>query len=474
MATKIRPIDYTNKDYESYRNSMINLIPVYTPEWTDFSSSDFGIVLVELLAHGLDILSFYQDRYANEAFLSTARLRRSVIDLCALIGYDLRPATPSRVVVRFTFSNPAPPGLYIPKGFQVGTQRTQTEESIIFEVEETTEVPVGATSVDVVCVQGYSMRDVVLGSGTGEPDQAFIIPSPSVIIDDSLELWVREGTSWNLWTRVEDFIFSSPTDRHYVTFVDENGITAIITGNGISGARVPEGIDNVRVNYRVGGGKIGNVGANTITSIISSGVPGLVSVTNPESPFQLGQDRETIIEAKRRAPKAFRSRQTLVTALDVEDFAENYPGVDRAKAVADEYGNYTVYIKPVDGGMPSEELKNSLLAAMDSRRILTVGISVGDPTYVTVDVYVDLNVKPNYKASMVRASVVSALEAFFADCEFGQPVHASDLYGAVMQVDGVESCYFKDSDGNPFIKVDIASNEIAVLGQIVMNLAGGA
>ena len=43
---KIRPIDYVTKDYEGFRQLMIDLIPKYAPEWTDMSQSDFGIVII--------------------------------------------------------------------------------------------------------------------------------------------------------------------------------------------------------------------------------------------------------------------------------------------------------------------------------------------------------------------------------------------------------------------------------------------
>ena len=72
------------------------LIPAKLPEWTDHSSeADFGNVLLELFAHMGDILSYYQDRVANESFLGTARTRRSVIEHLRLIGYELATAAPA-------------------------------------------------------------------------------------------------------------------------------------------------------------------------------------------------------------------------------------------------------------------------------------------------------------------------------------------------------------------------------------------
>src|SRR5437762_13842853 len=96
-------IDYMARDYDSLLRAMRALIPQKLPEWTDFASeADFGNVLLELFAHMGDILSYYQDRVANESFLGTARARRSVIQHLRLIGYKLGTAAPAAASLRVT------------------------------------------------------------------------------------------------------------------------------------------------------------------------------------------------------------------------------------------------------------------------------------------------------------------------------------------------------------------------------------
>jgi hypothetical protein len=53
----------------------------------DARASDFAVVLIELLAEMGDVLSFYQDQVASEAYLETSRERRSLRD-----ASDLRSA----------------------------------------------------------------------------------------------------------------------------------------------------------------------------------------------------------------------------------------------------------------------------------------------------------------------------------------------------------------------------------------------
>src|SRR5262245_30837948 len=97
-----RPIiDYVTKDYDGFREGMLALIPQLLPSWSDRSESDFGVVLIELFAYVADILSYYQDRVANEAYLSTATQRRSVAELLRLIDYQIDPGLAASTLLHF-------------------------------------------------------------------------------------------------------------------------------------------------------------------------------------------------------------------------------------------------------------------------------------------------------------------------------------------------------------------------------------
>ena len=68
--------------------------------WTHRGADDPGIALLEGAAIVGDILTFYQELYANEAYLRTARWRESVADLVRLIGYRLAPGLGGRGALR--------------------------------------------------------------------------------------------------------------------------------------------------------------------------------------------------------------------------------------------------------------------------------------------------------------------------------------------------------------------------------------
>jgi hypothetical protein len=70
--------------------------------WKTRQSDDYGIALLEMWAYVADILTFYQERIANEAYLQTALQLDSIIRLANLIGYRLAPGVAARTYLAYT------------------------------------------------------------------------------------------------------------------------------------------------------------------------------------------------------------------------------------------------------------------------------------------------------------------------------------------------------------------------------------
>lgn len=74
------------------------------------SNDDFTIALIDAWAVSLDVLTFYQERILNEAYLRTAVERGSLLELARLIGYELRPGLAAGVLLAFLLdSSPGSP-----------------------------------------------------------------------------------------------------------------------------------------------------------------------------------------------------------------------------------------------------------------------------------------------------------------------------------------------------------------------------
>jgi hypothetical protein len=108
-------IDYTTKDYASFRQALIDLIPQLAPGWAERHEADVGIALLELLSYVGDQLSYYQDAVANEAFLETARQRVSVRRHTNLIDYRMHSGASARAFVHIRVGTPGT----LPRGTKV-------------------------------------------------------------------------------------------------------------------------------------------------------------------------------------------------------------------------------------------------------------------------------------------------------------------------------------------------------------------
>jgi Baseplate J-like protein len=94
-------IDYLAKDYQGFRRLMLDRLSLNVPGWTERSSADLGVALVELLAYAADNLSYRQDAIANEAYLATARQRVSVRRHARLVDYFMHEGCNARAFVHF-------------------------------------------------------------------------------------------------------------------------------------------------------------------------------------------------------------------------------------------------------------------------------------------------------------------------------------------------------------------------------------
>jgi len=99
------------------------------------ADSDFTIALLDAWAVALDILSFYQERIANESYLRTAVDQRSVIELARLVGYKPSPGVAASAFLAFTLSSApgSPDNVLIPAGSRVQSVPAPGQSPQVFE-----------------------------------------------------------------------------------------------------------------------------------------------------------------------------------------------------------------------------------------------------------------------------------------------------------------------------------------------------
>lgn len=112
-------INYLAKDYDSFRQAMLDRMAVLTPAWKESHPSDIGIALIEALAYAADHLSYQQDAVGTEAYIGTARSRISLRRHAKLVDYKVDEGSNARVWVYMNVKNVSPDGVVIPSGTPV-------------------------------------------------------------------------------------------------------------------------------------------------------------------------------------------------------------------------------------------------------------------------------------------------------------------------------------------------------------------
>ncbi|MBB5782862.1 putative baseplate assembly protein [Nonomuraea jabiensis] len=101
---------------------------------TTRAPDDPALALLDAWACVGDVLTFYQERIANEGYLATAKERRSLVELAALVGYRPRPGLAASAWLAYTLDpDPADPLVRVPAGARVQSVPDPGAKPQIFE-----------------------------------------------------------------------------------------------------------------------------------------------------------------------------------------------------------------------------------------------------------------------------------------------------------------------------------------------------
>lgn len=325
-----------------------------------------------------------------------------------------------------------------------------------------------------------TIREEILGSSDASPLQQFKFLRGPLLEDEVIEVRERQkpppeetaelgldavrmaepdnpqnNEAWVRYKRVDSFFASGPRSRHYAL----DYVTGIVSfGDGRRGMVPPEAKNNIIAKpYRIGGGSLGNVNANTLTSL-GRALAYIEAVTNP-LPATAGADRETIEEAKNRAPYTIKSRDRAVTSEDYEMLAlRASTTLARARCVPDRSNRGHVTLALVPKGelrgeefsrrlVPSNEILRYVKRYLDDRKLVGTVLNVVRPRYKDLSLRVVLIRRSVGTSDRLRKDIETKLRRFLHSLvggrdgkgwEFGRPVLKTELIHLAEEVPGVE------------------------------------
>jgi hypothetical protein len=375
----------------------------------------------------------------------------------------------------------------LPQGTQVSAQVVDAGATkvLTFITQSDVVVPFRGTTTDaVLAIQGedislktenlaniaavpYDINGELLGFSDGTAAQSFVLKEKQVD-PATVEVYIDNGLEFEQWTQVQNLRDYSAGDKVFSVNVSSSNQVVVNFGDGISGL-IPTEEAAVKTRYIAGGGSIGNVGANTITTIGS--IPGLTSVeqitlrsnltvTNPAAAAG-GADPETNDSIRYNTPRALRSLNRAVTLEDFANLALTVPGVSKANATATNRSNVTVYIAPTQSDASdifpgiigditqSFELTTQLAYLLDvsvpefldDKKSIGTTVTYSQPTYTDITMEVTYSALAQYSPAVVEANIRTAItnDFAFSEVQFADVITPEEIEFKLRQVAGVRN-----------------------------------
>jgi hypothetical protein len=500
-------INFASSDFESIRSTLLRYIKANFPlDYNNFQSSDFGILLVELMAAVGHIQSNKSDYLANENFIGTARSRDSIKRLLELIGVRMKGPIGSAANASVTMSVPTSEDTAIIRSSNRTISITSPEDNApltftLYKVNSNGTVDLTSPTEDLeLSISGtpgtVSLNNLVFLEGSLVVERG-TFNTPNVIntlnlsefpyIEKSAQVFIEGATATAGVYEEEDNIYfaSGPSDKVFQVATDERFKASISFGDDTLGVSPSIG-DTYVVTYRVGGGSRGNLDSGVINSPITVECPigteiqGIVENTSMATG---GRDAETIQQAKRYAPTVFRSQNRLVTLEDYKghanSFASNYGSTGKATAsVRRAFSSANmidlfVLERASDTQLrrATTEYKKQLLESIQKKKMLTDEVVVVDGLIRTLDLFVTITLDENMRREEANllARTRNSIQNYMNmdNTDFSEPFVPQDLIRTVLG-DVTDVRYATVDNVNSAIRVGF--NEVIQLNNLTIQV----
>jgi hypothetical protein len=409
----MKALNTTAIDFFSIKNNFITFLR----NQSEFSGFDFEgsslNVLLDVLSYNTYYQSVYNNMVANEMFLDSALLRKSVVSKSKELNYFPKSVRSSRAKLKVISEEKGTlprNSIFKAIGFN--------NNNYSFHTNENYELLPNTFDEDGSVLDYSSIIDVYEGILT---TYTFIIEDPEQILElpftgideESLKIIVLDAPnqlqgSDVIWSRSKDINELTPDST--VFFLEENSKTTynLYFGDGILGKKLERG--NVIIcEFRISNGSF----ANNIGSIGIENTFVLSGYTvQTLEPSYGGSEVESGLSIKRNAPKKYTTANRAVTTKDYEALiVEKYPYVAAIRCWGGEdanppqYGKIFVSLKPTFGTSLSKEEKQSIVASISQPQgIVGTSIEFIDPDLLFINFSIDAKIQKGSRFSISQIS----------------------------------------------------------------------
>lgn len=439
MATTINT---TALDFDTIKENLKSHISA-KPEFADYNFEASGLSnLLDVLAYNTHYNGLIANFALNEAFVSTAQLRSSMVGLVEALGYQPGSVTGAQAVVNLSLNLSGvagrPDSLSIPTGsiftapidgvsytFQTSQTLTATDNgSGLYQFETT------GDDTDIVITEGTAKTKQFI-VGPDEEEATYVIPDQNIDVSTmDVEVYLNSSsTAFDSYT--DALLATSITSSSKLYYIKEspNGFYEMSFGDGstLGQALIPGNV--IRVSYISSSGVSGNDAAIFTPQFeVSVDGTGYTPIVSTVAASAAGSAKESIESMRKNGPHSFVSQNRMVTADDYSTLIRqhfptyivdirSYGGEDAADP---KYG--TVYISVIfDEDLPSStvaSIKNQITSLAARLSVASFDVEFVDPvrTYIECNTFFQYNPAESGRSqSKVEDDVNTIVSEYFTN-----------------------------------------------------------
>ena len=507
-------IDFGGTDFYSMRQNLIAYIKsVYPLDYQNFSESDLGVMLIEVISYMGSVLSLKGDMLANENYLRTVKNRNNLRKLLELVGVDMRgplsAAASAKItlqtlptVANFPLVYAAQNRVFAITAKEDGAPANYTLYKVVNNsIENITTAAASfslngdeATNATSSVFDNLALLEGAFNTQQGTFDtlegNKRVTLTNSPIIDGSVQVYINAGDADHPanggYTQVDRlYSASGATDKIFQVVSDDNYAATVLFGDNALGISPPAG-SQFTIAYRVGGGSRGNIGQgniNVTTQVTTANASpaSIAAVTENRTAATGGSEAETSQHAKKYAPYTFRRQDRVVTLEDFvaigNTFRTKQGTVGKTTAaLRDAYSSGNVIdvytLEKLDDlrlQKASSTFKKELLEEIEPKKMITDEVVVVDGLIRTLDLVITIRIERELDTfqSQIEQEVANVIRQHFNidNADFKKPFIASELNREIFRLPNVR---YSTVDNVPEV-TNVEFNEIIQLNNFTIN-----
>lgn len=430
------PSQLTSLDFFEIKESIKSYLRT-RKEFTDYDfEGSAASYLIDILAYNTYYTAFNANMALNEAFLETATVRDNVVRIAKQLNYTPRSIKAPRACVtirvqtQVSLNGTTYPEFCTLKAGDVFVARNFNDTytfCVTRDLQTVVDPATGIAVFDPVLVyQGNLLKYNYTVDYTKKQD--YVIPTEDVdtqlvYVDISPNAQSQEIDTYNLAANVTTL---NSTSRVYFLEETDDLRYRLVFGDGVLGRKLIDG-EYIRLSYVTTFGEEANgckdfAFIGTIKDSDGRAIaPSNIAVVTRESAAD-GEQRESALSVKFRAPRSFSTQNRAVTEADYEHIvSEIYPQAASVTAYGGEklsppiYGKVYVAIRPKTGNKLNETTKAKIKNDLKRYTVASIDPVIIDPTIFYVIpksyVYYDGN-NTNKSGAQLGSDVLRNIDQF--------------------------------------------------------------